>query len=216
MAKIDIYIADDHQLLIDGLISALSEFPEINVIGKANDGRKVLADLAILKPNLLILDLNMPHVDGLQVIKSVKNNYKDLKILVLSNYDAPHIIKEVQQSGANGYLLKNGSILELVNAIETLQNDTSFFQIAKQTNTEREENYFIDDFMKEYRLTKREFDIMVLMARGKSTIDISNLLFISAATASTHRRNILKKLGIHKTSEIMSMALDKGWLRDNN
>lgn len=214
MSNINIYIADDHQLLIDGLVSALNDYPHIKVIGQANDGKKVLNDIFSNKPDILLLDLNMPQIDGLQVIEKVKKNYKDIKILVLSNYSAVHIIKEVQQKGADGYLLKNGSISELISAIDTVYNGQLFFENIGQSISKKETSYFMDDFMKEYLLTKREHDILLLMAKGKSSIEISDTLFISAATVSTHRKNILKKLGLNRTSEIMSLAVSKGWLKE--
>lgn len=214
MNSINIYIADDHQLLIDGLISALSEYPYINIIGSANDGKKVLNDIFLNKPDVLILDLNMPQIDGLQVIEQVKQQYRSIKILVLSNYNAAHIIKEVQQKGADGYILKNGSISELVTGINAVYNGLQFFEADHQLNSPKEGGYFMDDFMKEYLLTKREYDILLLMAKGQSSIEIGENLFISAATVSTHRRNILKKLGLKRTSEIMSLALAKGWLKE--
>lgn len=214
MNSINIYIADDHQLLIDGLASALTEYPYINIIGSANDGKKVLNDIFLNKPDVLILDLNMPQVDGLQVIEQVKQQYKSIRILVLSNYNAAHIIKEVQQKGADGYILKNGSISELVTGINAVYNGSQFFEADHQLNSPNEDSYFMDDFMKEYLLTKREYDILLLMAKGQSSIEIGEKLFISAATVSTHRRNILKKLGLKRSSEIMSLALAKGWLKE--
>lgn len=212
MNNINIYIADDHQLLIDGLVSALNDYPEIKIIGVANDGKKVLNDLQFHKPQVLLLDLNMPQVDGLQVIEQVKENYKGVKILVLSNYNAAHIIKETQQKGADGYLLKNGSIGELITAIKALYEGGNYFEHLEHNPATKETSYFMDDFMKEYLLTKREHDILILMAKGKSSIEISDMLFISAATVNTHRRNILKKLGLKRTSEIMNLAAAKGWL----
>lgn len=214
MNNINIYIADDHQLLIDGLVSALNEYPNIKIIGFANDGKKVINDIFLNKPDVLLLDLNMPQIDGLQVIEHVKQQYKSIKILVLSNYNAAHIIKEVQQKGADGYILKNGSISELVKGINTVFNGLKFFEADHTPRSSKESGYFMDDFMKEYLLTKREYDILLLMAKGQSSVEIGEKLFISAATVSTHRRNILKKLGLKRTSEIMSLALVKGWLKE--
>lgn len=211
MSEIKIYIADDHQLLIDGLVSALKSYSNIKIIGVANDGKKVLNDIFLNKPDVLLLDLNMPQIDGLQVIEKVKANDKHIKLLVLSNYNAPHIIKEVQQKGADGYLLKNGSISELTKAIQTVYEGGSFFE---NVSTKKESSYFMDDFMKEYLLTKREHDILLLMAKGRSSFEIADNLFISVATVNTHRRNILKKLGLKRTSEVMNLAASKGWLKD--
>lgn len=215
MNNINIYIADDHQLLIDGLRSALSDYPYITVIGMANDGKKVLNDMQYQKPDVLLLDLNMPQIDGLKVIESLKENYGKVKILVLSNYNANHIVREVQQRGADGYLLKNGSIVELVAAIIAVSEGQTVFNPIEQHVVKKESSYFMDDFMKEYLLTKREHDILILMAKGKSSLEISDQLFISATTVNTHRRNILKKLGLRRTSEIMNLAASKGWLKDS-
>ena len=214
MNIIKIYIADDHQLLIDGLISALSDYPYLEIVGTANNGKKVLNDIYLSKPDVLLLDLNMPQADGLQVIEKLKTTAKHIKILVLSNYNANHIIKEVQQKGADGYLLKNGSINDLVTAIHQVANGKSVFENVIPATQKKEAGYFMDDFMKEYLLTKREHDILLLMAKGKSSNEIGDTLFISAATVSTHRRNILKKLGLKRTSEIMNLAASKGWLRE--
>ncbi|MFN0293619.1 response regulator [Pedobacter helvus] len=214
MNIIKIYIADDHQLLIDGLISALSDYPYLEIVGTANNGKKVLNDIYLSKPDVLLLDLNMPQADGLQVIEKVKATANNVKILVLSNYNANHIIKEVQQKGADGYLLKNGSINDLVTAIHQVANGKSVFENVIPATQKKEAGYFMDDFMKEYLLTKREHDILLLMAKGKSSNEIGDTLFISAATVSTHRRNILKKLGLKRTSEIMNLAASKGWLRE--
>ncbi|MNR29961.1 Oxygen regulatory protein NreC [compost metagenome] len=102
----------------------------------------------------------------------------------------------------------------MISAIHAVYNGQSVFENISQTSIKKETNYFMDDFMKEYLLTKREHDILLLMAKGKSSVEISDTLFISAATVSTHRRNILKKLGLKRTSEIMSVAVSKGWLKE--
>lgn len=209
MADLKIFIADDHQILIDGIISFFNELKGFEVIGHANDGINLLRDIAVKTPDVILLDLNMPKLDGISTLKKLKENYPNIKVIILSNYHQTQLIKETKLLGANGYVLKNGSKSDLLNAIETTQSGKLYFPEAEETNFDSK-LVFTDEFMKKHQLTKREVEIIRLVCQELSSKEISEKLFIAEFTVTTHRRNILSKLGIKNTPALINFAKQNG------
>ena len=208
MGDLKIFIADDHQILIDGLISFFNELDGFEVIGHANDGAFLLQEIATNTPDIILLDLNMPKLDGISTLKTLKANYKNVKVIILSNYHQSQLIKETKALGANGYVLKNGSKSDLLAAIETVRSGKLFFpeEDVKQTS----QFVFTDEFMKKHQLTKREVEIIKLICEEMSSKEIGDKLFISEFTVTTHRRNILSKVDVKNTAGLINFAKQNG------
>ncbi len=153
-----LYLADDHQILIDGLTAFFENTNGLEVIGHANDGKTMLRELNHLKPHIILLDLNMPKFDGLKTLERLVLDYPRIKVIILSNYNQAHLVKETEKMGAKGYLLKNGSKRELLEAIESVKNGGHYFHI-KEPEQEEGNELFIDVFKKRFQLTKREIEI---------------------------------------------------------
>ncbi len=212
MDTLKIYIADDHQILIDGLSSFFKE-QGMEVIGHANDGQSVIRDLYNKRPDVILLDLNMPKLDGLSALEKIKLNFPGIKVIILSNYHQTQLIKQAREKGANGYLVKNGSKDELLKALEHVQHQDSFFESAQPAtaaDTFAENTLFADEFTKKHNLTRREVDIIRMICSGLSTKEISDKLFIAEFTVSTHRRNILGKLQLKNAAALINFARENG------
>lgn len=202
-------MADDHQILIDGLIAFFDNSEEYKVIGYANDGLTLLRSLNHLKPDIILLDLNMPKFDGLKTLQRLVLDYPQIKVIILSNYHQANLIKETQQLGAKGYLLKNGSKSELLEALEKVKKGEVYFDY-KIAEPEKAEELFADVFKKRFQLTKREIQIIQLVCGGATSAALSEKLFIAENTVNTHRRNIMYKLGVKNVAGLIGFARENG------
>lgn len=209
MKDLKIFIADDHQILIDGLTSFFNELDGFEIIGHANDGLILLQEIAAKSPDLILLDLNMPKLNGVETLKKLKINYPNIKIIILSNYHQSQLINETKALGANGYVLKNGSKSDLLTAIEAVQCGKLYFPEKEEIKTNNQ-FVFTDEFMKKHQLTKREVEIIRLVCQELSSKEIADQLFIAAFTVTTHRRNILNKLDIKNTPGLINFAKQNG------
>ncbi|HTX18081.1 MAG TPA: response regulator transcription factor [Bacteroidota bacterium] len=218
--KIRILVADDHTIVRRGIVSLLSLNPAFEVVGEAANGR-IAVDLTLQKlPDVILMDISMPEVTGLDATKQIKKRLPDAKILVLSAYDNEEYVTQVLQSGANGYLLKNASPEDIYAAVKAVNDGLAFFSpgISK---------IVLDSYVKKSLpasvprseaghalavgpLTVRETEILQLVAEGKSHQQIADLLFISVRTVDTHRNNIMKKLNLHDTASLVTYALKHG------
>lgn len=197
---IKIIIADDHTLFIDGLQLVLQDEPDITVEAIANDGKELLALLALQKPDMVLLDINMPQFNGLECTKIISNSYPTVKILILSTYQDNHLIEKAKSLGADGYLSKTTNKLELLQIIRQTANGGSSFPIeSSEPHNEFDE---ADRFLKQFLLTKRELEIIRLIKEGKTNSQIAALLFLSQFTVETHRKNIMQKLGLKTAASL--------------
>ncbi len=208
MSNLKIFIADDHQILIDGIISFFNELDGFEVIGSANDGLNLLQEIATKTPDIILLDLNMPKLDGISTLKKIKANYPNIKVIILSNYHQSQLIKETKALGANGYVLKNGSKSDLLTAIEAAHSGKYHFPEEKEVP--ETQTYFTDEFLKKHHLTKREIEIIKLVCQELSSKEIGEKLFIAEFTVTTHRRNILSKLNLKNTPALINFAKENG------
>lgn len=209
MERVKLYLADDHQILIDGLVSFFRETGRIDVVGTANDGVKLLQEVNLLQPDMILLDLNMPRLDGVKTLEHLVSEYPRIKVIVLSNYHQSHLIHEIQTMGAHGYLLKNGSKQELLEAIEAVGQGKTYFKVQEKLPDEPD-GLFNDEFLKKHQLTRREIEIIRLICQGLNSVEISQKLFISDFTVKTHRKNILRKLGVKNVAGLMNFAAQQG------
>ena len=211
MRKIKVHIADDHQLLIDGIEAVLSSEENIEIVGSSLNGEDVLNWFASNEADILILDINMPKVDGIAVLQSfLKNNFQQ-KVIVLSSYDDTKLIKEVLKIGASGFLAKKCAGKNIVEAINQVYSGKHYFSesvkdklLASFTN-----NYLnIDEISKESSffssLTPRETDVLKLICKQLNSKEISAELHISTNTVETHRKNLINKL---KVKNVVGLAI---------
>lgn len=207
----NLIIADDHQLLIDGLIAVLQEPDEWEILPPVNDGRQLLDRLAEAPVDIVLLDLNMPHIDGIKTLELLKRQHPHTKVLVLTNYSQPQLQAEVRRLGANGYLLKNAPALTLKSAIRAVLAGEECFEELTHPDT-APPAYFIDEFMKKYQLTRREVEIIKMVGSELTSKEIGHQLSISEFTVNTHRKNILRKLEVKNTAGLLNFAKQHGIL----
>lgn len=208
---ITIIIAEDHQMLIDGVTSFFEYDEDINIIDTANNGEE-LVKLALLKqPKLVITDIRMPIMDGIQATKKIKTRYPHIKVLAMTMFDQPEAIKQMLDAGATGYILKNSGIKMLSKAIKEVAAGETFFDpnvAFNFMNNYIEGNVSIGKTDKVV-LSNREKEILQLIANGKTSKEISESLFIAKTTVDTHRKNMIRKLQLTNGNELVKYAIDK-------
>ena len=213
-------IADDHHLFIAGLRTILqtSDHFEFEILEVAHTGEELMEKLKRMAPELLILDLNMPERDGLDVLTAIRSHNKSLKILALTMYDDSKIVKSAFKSGVDGYVLKSAGKDELLEAINEIMLGNTYLGEGVRLNEvmatangktiRPKQSPFEDRFIKKYNLTKREIEILRLITQALSNKEIAKELFISDQTVSVHRKNIMRKLGVSNTAGLIKIAYD--------
>ncbi len=209
--SIKILIADDHQLFREGLINLLADSPEIEIVAHAEDGKDAVEKAIIYNPDIVIMDIGMPVLTGIEATALLKSKRPEIKVIALSMHSDKHYIKGALEAGATGYLFKNCTYPQLIDAIETVN-------AGKKYLSEKITEVLIDDYLDKAdsiddpteELTKREMDVLKLIADGKSTHEISEQLFVSVKTVGTHKQHILKKLNLKTNVDIIKYALKNG------
>ena len=206
MTKNKVVLADDHPFLLDGILTILKEEPLIEIVATANNGFDLMEIVAKHTPQLVILDLNMPGYDGLQCLQKIKINFSSTKVLILTNYSQPELVEEVKKMKADGYMIKNSSAAELKEAVSTILLGEKYYPSAYDQKPIADDSYFFDEFLKKYKLTKREVEIIRMVSREMSTKQIAAKLFLSDLTINTHRRNIMRKLNTKNVAGLINFA----------
>jgi Response regulator containing a CheY-like receiver domain and an HTH DNA-binding domain len=215
MNKIRILLADDHPLVRSGLIKLLEPFKEFIIIGEASDGEEAVAMTKKLEPDVVVIDLSMPKLSGVEATKIIRKNFPSAKVLVLTMYDNEEYVYQILKSGAGGYMLKNSGRDELADAIRAVARGDRFFsprvseivmEAYLRKSEGRDDHPMTDD---DLPLTKREREILYYIADGFNNSQIGEKLFISARTVETHRTNIMQKLDIHDAANLVRFALSK-------
>jgi DNA-binding NarL/FixJ family response regulator len=198
---INIAIADDHQLFRDGLKLLLPHEEKIEVIWTAQNGKQVLVEIENQQPDILLLDIQMPELNGIEVLQEVAKKYKHVKVIILSMYVEKVYIEKVFQLGASGYLLKNAGNEELVHAIKMVHEGHKYFapEITQALMTKTDE----------IKLTRREEEVLILIAKELSNPDIAAKLFLSVETVNSHRKNLMRKLDVKNTAGLVKYALQQ-------
>ena len=212
MDKIRVLLVDDHVILREGLRALLCLYDDLEVVGGAVDGAQALEALQQYPIDVVVMDMAMPGMGGLEATRRIVSLYPYVKILVLSQHDDERYVLPVCQAGASGYVLKRSASNELVAAIRTVYQGGSYLPSAsagKLLNALRNGSHsqMVDE---DNRLTEREREILSLVAEGKTSEEISALLHISKKTVMCHRANIYKKLGTHKRLELIKFAHQYG------
>ena len=213
MARIRILLADDHTVMRRGLRLLLEQQADFQVVGEADDGRQAVEMAASLHPDIAVLDIGMPLLNGIEATRQLLAADPSLAVVVLSMHSDESYVLRALKAGAKGYLLKNSAEADLIQAVRAVAEGKSFFspiigrmlledymrQVAKR---EVEDSYDL--------LTPREKEILQLLAEGKTNKDVANLLKLSLYTVEGHRGNILEKLNLHSVPELILYAVRKG------
>lgn len=213
MAKLRILLGDDHTLLRQGLRKILQERAEWEVVAEAGDGRAAVRQAEAVHPDIAILDIGMPLLNGIEATRQIAKRHPDINILILSMHTDEAYIIQALKAGARGYLLKDSADTELIRAVAAVARGKSFFSpsVAK---------VMLDDYVRHLAangiadrfdaLTEREREIFQLVAEGHSNKEVAALLSISPATVETHRGHIFQKLDLHNTAELVLYAVRRG------
>ena len=207
---ITVIMAEDHQMLIDGVTSFFEYNDEINIIGSVNNGEELIKLVSLKQPKLVITDIRMPIMDGIQATKIIKKKFPHINVLAMTMFDQPEAIKQMLDAGATGYILKNSGIKMLSKAIVAVANRQTFFDPNVAFNFM---NNYIDDNVTigksdKIILSNREKEILNLIANGKTSKEISETLFIAKTTVDTHRKNMIRKLDLSSGNELVKYAID--------
>ena len=205
MSKKRILLVDDHQLVLDGLDNFISELSSVEVIGQANNGQDAITYADALSPDLILMDLDMPILSGIQATQDIKRNHPKIKIIIVSMHNEKGLIKKLISFGADGYLMKNSSKQEVLDAIESVLEGHKYF--SEEVLTSLDNSKKSDDSSNELSLlTDREIEIVRLVADGLTNKEIGEKLFISNRTVDTHRTNLMKKLEITNVAGLIRFA----------
>ncbi|MCB9291946.1 MAG: response regulator transcription factor [Lewinellaceae bacterium] len=209
---IEIMIADDHRVFREGIVSILENTGEIRVIAQAQDGKEVMEKLRKARPELILMDISMGEAGGIETTRLVKEQYPEIKVLVLSMHSESSYIVRMLEAGASGYLLKDAGSAELINAIKAVAQGHTYFSSQVSAT-------LVDQLVKGKKpperkagvpLTRREIEVLRLIAEEYSNPEIADKLFISIRTVDTHRRNLLEKLGVKNTAGLVKYAIKHG------
>lgn len=210
---IRIMIADDHTIVRQGLARLLEDQPDLKVVGEATDGRMAVERALVLKPDIVIMDIAMPLMNGIEASKRIRKELPKVKILILSMYSHEHYIHQLLETGISGYLLKESSGRDIINAIHTAMKDETFLSptiskkvvdtyLSPRKTSSKEERF--------KQLSNREREVFQLIAEGHSTRQIADTLYVSVSTVKSHKANIMEKLGIGNPVQLIHFAIQLG------
>jgi len=214
MANLRLLVADDHDVVRKGVRTLLEEQPGWEVAAEAADGREAVEKAKLVQPDVTILDLSMPELNGLEAAREILKTVQT-KILILTMYDSDPLIRQTLEAGARGYLLKSDAGRDLVSAVDALRRNKTFFtpKVAQMVlegylGRPTKDNEAEDNNRKNgLRLTARQKQILQLLAEGKSSKEVAVALSISVKTAETHRANIMRRLDCHSVTELVRYAI---------
>jgi len=197
-------IAEDHQSLIDGIKLLLAYEDDIEIVGTVNDGEALLELVRLKQPNVVITDIRMPKMDGITATKLIKKELPHTKLLAFTMFDQTEAIGQMLEAGASGYLLKNSALEEVLKAVRSVYKGQTYYdaniKIEDASNSNKKAKGV---------LTKRQIEILGLIAQGKTSREIADELFIGVHTVDTHRKNMIRILGLQGKGELMRYALEK-------
>ncbi|MGE0446786.1 MAG: response regulator [Vicinamibacterales bacterium] len=216
MARLRILLADDHTVVRQGLRKVLEERPEWEVVAEAGDGREAVRQAELHKPDVAILDVAMPLLNGIEATRQINRRAPTTRILVLSMHADEAYVTQILQAGATGYLLKDSADVDLIQAVSAVSQGKSFFSPAIA-------RVMLDDYVRQRgdrgavdryeSLSEREREIFQLVAEAKTNKEIAALLNVSPSTVETHRAHIMEKLDLHSAAEIVLYAVRRGVIR---
>lgn len=213
MSDIRILLADDHTVMRSGLRLLLERQPGFKVVAEASNGRETVDLMESAKPDVVVLDVAMPNLNGIDAARQITQHYPAVAVVILSMHSDEGYVLRALKAGARGYLLKDSPEADLVNAVRAVHEGKAWFSPAIS-------RMLVDDYMRQLQqhgvedsyelLTAREREILQMLAEGKSNKDVANILKLSLYTVETHRGNMLQKLNLHGTAELILYAVRKG------
>ncbi|WP_052888327.1 MULTISPECIES: response regulator [Thermogemmatispora] len=215
--KIRILLADDHTILRAGLKMMLNAQPDMEVVGEAQDGRQALQEALRLQPDIVLMDITMPDMSGIEATRQIKKQVPETKVLILTMHENDEYIFQALRAGASGYMLKEAADTDLISALHVIQNGQVYLSPVAQS-------VMVGDYLQRVRageekdsyesLTEREREILKLVAEGYTNTKIAERLVISPKTVDTHRTHIMDKLNLHSRAELVKYAMRRGLLED--
>jgi DNA-binding NarL/FixJ family response regulator len=206
--EIKILLVDDHKLLRDGLRNIIEQRSNMHIIGEASDGREAIKVASKLLPDVIVIDVAMPGMNGIEAAQQIHKNHPNIKIIGLSMHSGKQFIQGMFKAGAYGYLLKDGDSDELITAITTVVQNKKY--LSKDINQEFLALLKKGKLLEKTYLSSREKEVLQLIAEGKSSKKIGEILFLSSKTIDVHRNNIMTKVDLFTISELTKYAIQNG------
>lgn len=207
-----IVLADDHAMFREGIRRIIERIEDVAITGEVNDGLELLELLKASCPDLIILDISMPNLRGLEAIREIKKSYPQIKIIVLTMHKKKEFILQALRDGADGYLLKEDASGELIRAVQAVRNGGKFLSHLLSSVLTR---LALEEEKPEV-LTMREREVLKLLAEGRKTAEIAKLLYISPYTVRRHRSNIMEKLHIKSMADLLKYAISQTYIVDQS
>ncbi len=211
MASIRVLLADDHAILRAGLRAILIAQTDIDVVGEAADGQDAIEQVRSLQPDIVVLDVSMPRVNGLMAARQIREEFPGMGILILTQYDNPEYVLPLLEAGASGYILKQAADVELLAAIRAVYQGDSFLHpsiakivVAAYTSAGQPDSY--------HSLTPREREVLILTAQGLTNREMAEIMNVSPKTIDVHRTRMMDKLDLHNVAEVTRFAMRRGLL----
>ncbi|MEM9362043.1 MAG: response regulator transcription factor [Bacteroidota bacterium] len=199
---ITVAIAEDHQALIDGIRSYIRYEDDIKIIGHANNGEELLKLIRLKQPKIVLCDIRMPKLDGIEATKIILEELPYTKVIAFTMFDQDEAVKQMMAAGAHGYILKNSSLEVVLEAIRTVSSGKTYYdKKIHQPNADKNSTKSV--------LSSREREILQLIAKGRTSHQIADELFIGKSTVDTHRKNMIRKLGLSGAGELLRYAVEK-------
>jgi DNA-binding NarL/FixJ family response regulator len=212
VSSYSIVLADDHVMFREGIRKIIERIEKTVIIGEVNDGLELLDLLKKSCPNLVILDISMPNLRGLEAIREIKKHYPQVQILVLTMHRKKEFIRQALTDGADGFLLKEDPSGELIRAVQTLKTGEKYLSRLISDDLIR----LTLELDQNDTLTSREREVLILLAEGKKTQEIANALFISVNTVRRHRYNIMEKLNINNLADLVKYAISQNYIPNHS
>jgi two-component system response regulator NreC len=211
ISKIRLLIADDHTLLRNGICALLENEEDIVIVGEAENGREVVRLASQLKPNVVLMDIAMPLLNGLEATRQIKREHPEINVLVLTMYDHEEYFRQMLEVGASGYIIKRAAATELVSAIRAVHNGEAILSpvitrllledyLSRDTHNDRDDPN---------ALSSREREVLQLIAEGKTSREIADILHLSVKTVQSHRTSLMQKLDLHDRGDLIKYAIQK-------
>jgi two-component system, NarL family, response regulator NreC len=215
--SIHILLADDHTILRAGLKMMLNAQADMEIVGEAQDGRQAISEALRLQPDIILMDITMPDMNGIEATRQIKKLLSDVKVLILTMHENDEYIFQALRAGASGYMLKEAADTELITALHVIQSGQFYLSPTAQS-------VMVGDYLQRVRvgeekdsynsLTEREREILKLVAEGYTNNQIGERLVISPKTVDTHRTHVMDKLNLHSRAELVKYAMRRGLLED--